>query len=47
VQIARLDPGFASPEEAVDVLKDIILPGFDAFIQLKKERKSFSVFCRL
>ena len=32
-------PGFASPEEAVEVLKKIILPSFDQLIGLEKKKK--------
>lgn len=32
-------PGFASPEEAVRVLEEIILPSFDKLIGLEKKRK--------
>jgi hypothetical protein len=32
-------PGFASPEEAVQVLESIILPSFDALITLETEGK--------
>lgn len=32
-------PGFASSEEAVQVLEKIILPSFDALIKLEKEKK--------
>ncbi len=30
-------PGFSSPEEAIEVLKSIILPSFDALIKFEKE----------
>jgi muconolactone delta-isomerase len=32
-------PGFASPEEAVKVLKEVILPSFDQLIALEKKKK--------
>lgn len=32
-------PGFASPEEAVDVLQSVILPGFRELIELEKRKK--------
>lgn len=32
-------PGFASPDEALYVLEDIILPSFDQLIRLEKEKK--------
>jgi muconolactone delta-isomerase len=32
-------PGFASPEEAVQLLEDIILPSFDALAKLEAERR--------
>lgn len=32
-------PGFASPEEAVRVLEEIVLPSFDAMLKLEAERK--------
>lgn len=32
-------PGFASPEEARQVLESIILPSIDALIQLEKKKK--------
>lgn len=32
-------PGFASPEEAVDVLEETILPSFDMLIKLEKQKK--------
>lgn len=32
-------PGFASPEEMVAVLKEIILPSFDELIRLEKKKK--------
>lgn len=32
-------PGFASPEETVQVLEKIVLPSFDALIKLEKEKK--------
>ena len=32
-------PGFASPEEAIEVLKEIILPSFDQLIGLEKKKK--------
>lgn len=31
-------PGFASPEEMVKVLKEIILPSFDEMIRLEKKK---------
>ena len=32
-------PGFASPEEAKDVLMNIVLPNFDQLNQLEKDKK--------
>ncbi len=32
-------PGFASPEEAVHVLENIVLPSFDQLIKLENEKK--------
>ncbi len=32
-------PGFASPEEAVRVLEQLVLPGFDALIRLEADKK--------
>lgn len=32
-------PGFASPEEAVKILQEIVLPSFDQLIRLEKEKK--------
>ncbi len=32
-------PGFASPEEAVNILQEIVLPSFDQLIRLEKEKK--------
>jgi hypothetical protein len=32
-------PGFASPEEAANVLEEIVLPSFDQLIKLEKENK--------
>jgi hypothetical protein len=32
-------PGFASPEEAIKVLGEIILPSFDQLIKLEKQKK--------
>jgi len=32
-------PGFASPEEAVEVLEKIVLPSFDQLIGLEKKKK--------
>lgn len=32
-------PGFASPEEALEVLQDIILPSFKELIALEKSKK--------
>jgi len=32
-------PGFASPEEAVEVLEGGILPTFDALMQLEEDEK--------
>jgi len=32
-------PGFASPEEAIQVLEEIILPSFDQLIKLEKQKK--------
>ena len=32
-------PGFASPEEAVSVLEEVILPSFDKLIWLEKKKR--------
>ncbi len=32
-------PGFASPEEAVEVLEKIIIPSFDQLMKLEKKKK--------
>jgi muconolactone delta-isomerase len=32
-------PGFASPDEAMMVLEEVVLPSFDMFIQLEKKKK--------
>jgi hypothetical protein len=32
-------PGFAAPEEAIKVLKEIVLPSFDQLIALEKKKK--------
>jgi muconolactone delta-isomerase len=32
-------PGFASQEEAVQVLKELVLPSFDALMKLEKQKK--------
>ncbi len=32
-------PGFASPEEAVQVLERVVLPSFDALIKLEEAKK--------
>ena len=32
-------PGFESPEEAVAILKELILPSFDQLIKLEKQKK--------
>ena len=32
-------PGFASPEEAIKVLGEIILPSFDQLIKLERQKK--------
>jgi hypothetical protein len=32
-------PGFASPEEAIEVLENIVLPTFKEFITLEKRKK--------
>ncbi|RJQ13584.1 MAG: hypothetical protein C4560_13925 [Nitrospiraceae bacterium] len=32
-------PGFASPDEALRILENIVLPGFDALIDLQKKGK--------
>ena len=32
-------PGFTSPEEALEVLQDVILPGFSKLIELEKKKK--------
>lgn len=37
--IASGGPGFASADEAMDVLQNIVLPSFNEFIQLEKRKK--------
>lgn len=37
--VASGGPGFASPEEAVEVLEDIILPSFRELMALEKRKK--------
>ena len=32
-------PGFASPEEAVEILQNTVLPSFDALMKLEKDKK--------
>lgn len=32
-------PGWASPEEAVQVLEEVIIPGFDYLVKLKAEKR--------
>ena len=32
-------PGFASPEEAVEILEEVILPTFDALMKLERQKK--------
>jgi len=32
-------PGFASPEEAIEVLENVVLPSFNEIIQLEKKKK--------
>jgi hypothetical protein len=32
-------PGFASPEEAIEVLENIVLPTFKEFVRLEKAKK--------
>ncbi len=32
-------PGFDSPEEAVEILEEMVLPGFDELINLEKKKK--------
>lgn len=32
-------PGFASPEEAVEILEEVILPTFDALMKLEAKKK--------
>src|SRR3970040_2306057 len=32
-------PGFASPEEAVEILEEVILPTFDALMKLEAQKK--------
>jgi len=32
-------PGFASPEEAIKVLEEIVLPSFDQLMRLEKKKK--------
>jgi len=39
-------PGFASSEEAVQVLEKTILPSFDALIKLEVEKQSSLEDCR-
>jgi hypothetical protein len=37
--VASAGPGFASPEEALEVLQGTILPSFQQLIELEKRRK--------
>jgi muconolactone delta-isomerase len=37
--VASGGPGFASPEEAVEVLQGVILPSFKELIELEKRKK--------
>lgn len=37
--VASGGPGFASPEEAVEVLQSVILPSFKELIELEKRKK--------
>lgn len=37
--VATGGPGFASPEEALEVLQDVILPGFKELISLEKRKR--------
>ncbi|HEX9869161.1 MAG TPA: muconolactone Delta-isomerase family protein, partial [Candidatus Tectomicrobia bacterium] len=32
-------PGFASPEEAVEILEEVVLPTFDALMKLEARKK--------
>ena len=32
-------PGFASPEEAIEVLESVVLPSFKEFVRLEKAKK--------
>jgi len=32
-------PGFASPEEAVEILEEVVLPTFDALMKLEAQKK--------
>ena len=32
-------PGFASPEEAVEILEEVVLPTFDALMKLETQKK--------
>ncbi|MBI2903342.1 MAG: hypothetical protein HYY12_07125 [Candidatus Methylomirabilis oxyfera] len=32
-------PGFATPEEAVDILEEVVLPTFDALMKLEARKK--------
>jgi hypothetical protein len=36
-------PGFSSPEEAIKVLEEIVLPSFDQLIGLEKKKKFWPV----
>jgi hypothetical protein len=40
--IGKGGPGFGSPEEAIKLLTEIVLPSFDALINLEKEKKIIS-----
>jgi hypothetical protein len=37
--IGSKGPGFASPEEAVEILQEKVLPSLDGFIKLEKQKK--------
>jgi len=37
--VASGGPGFVSPEEAIEVLQDVILPSFKKLIELEKSKK--------
>lgn len=37
--IGSSGPGFTSPEEALEVLQDVVLPSFSSFLELEKKKR--------